>query len=559
MIREELCHMSRKNDSKNGITIIGLAVLIIVIIIMVVVFFRIKALFNGDPFTAFQKSFNAYASAINQDYLYQKSKNGSQTEDAKIYYAIARDTVILDDMSDATIAGTVNSLGLDLKPNKLTGINIFEIKSDTSITDVNSKQKFYDSKEKHYITDNGDVFFLPGYKHEEDGTIKWYVTDSKYYESDSAITSLQGIVVGDAKITSDIKGEIEAGTNLRKDTDLYISFNAELKGEKVTIEPEVPFKITKNGTYNFKVTAKGRVSNKTVVVNNYMSRNPSDILKVGDYISYSPDTNEYQTNKDNTGYTNRSLVTEKKDWRIIYVDKETENVLITTNGTVNSGIYLSGIVGFAKGVQELNTICKELYSNSKLGLTARCMTVEDANNAFAQKPDNEINRYAYYPRGITASGTITYNNNTYTKVTNDWRTSRFYSCDGGGIESADSNGIKFREPEEDNPVFVSQTFYKYTVTENAVLSDVLGKSASWLASQSVYASNTGAGFGIRNINANGINAEILYDSYANVSTKEYGIHPIIEIDSSKFYVDITDVSKDGSTPQKAWQIVKEDR
>ena len=252
-------------------------------------------------------------------------------------------------------------------------------------------------------------------------------------------------------------------------------------------------------------------------------------------------------------------MTENKDWRIIYIDKDTENIYITPSGIVNNGISLSGINGYAKGISELNNICKELYSNKKLGLIARCMSVEDANKIFNKTAPEETVRFAYYPRGTSVSGTIDFNEKTYTKTTNDWRTARFYTSDGGGVENTDTNDVTYREPEEENPVYVTQSFYSYTVnSNNSVISDVLGKSTTWLSSPSVYASKSGAGFGVRTFSPNGVNAETLYDSYANIYTKDLGIHPIVELDSLKYSINISDKTKNGTTADKAWKIIKDE-
>lgn len=546
------------NRSKKGLSLINLIAIVVTVIIIAVIISIAKGTSSEEQFSKFQKDFKEYVKKIEQDFTSKKTDAPISMQNNSIYYSIANG-VDVNGSSSITPTGTIEQLEINLKEGKLNGKEFYEIQKDTNVANVKKQNSFYQSDEKHYVSDAGDVFILPGYKmKQEDATNRWYITDTYYYESDVPINDFERIKVDNIKITSDTEGKLEAKTNLKKDAKVYITFDATLADTKANVSPKIPFEVTKNGTYNFTITANGKIKNTSVTVNNFRTQNPSDILKVGDYIDYTSDSGSYKTTKDKNGYSNQTLITENKKWRIIYIDKDTDNVYITPSGIVNNGISLSGINGYAKGVEELNTICKTLYSNQKLGLTARCMTVEDANKIFNKTVPEAKERYAYYPRGTSVNGTIDFENNTYIKTTNDWRTAKFYTSDGGGVENTDTDEIKYREPEVDNPVYVTQTFYSYTVdSTNSVLSNVLGKSISWLASQSVYASKTGAGFGMRTFTPSGINAEILYDSYANIYAKNLGLHPIVEIDSLKYSIDLTDKTRDGSNATKAWKIIKD--
>lgn len=186
------------------------------------------------------------------------------------------------------------------------------------------------------------------------------------------------------------------------------------------------------------------------------------------------------------------------------------------------------------------------------------MNVDDANKIFNYSPTEKSVRYAYYPNGSIVSGTIEYNGNTYTKAANDWRVARFYSSDGGGVEKVDSNGVKYREPETDNPVYVTQSYYTYTIEKtSSSITSILGISPAWLASQSIYANKNGVAYGIRTVSNKGVSAETLYDSYANTYNYNYGLHPVVEI-SDEYSIDFSDNSRNGSTSAKAWKIIKAD-
>ena len=293
----------------------------------------------------------------------------------------------------------------------------------------------------------------------------------------------------------------------------------------------------------------------------------ADLLEVGDYVEYIPDTAEYTTDTDNTGYTSaQTFKTQSKDWRVVYKNTETGEVLLTTNGMVNDGtgekndkMYLKGTKGYFRGPTELNNICKALYSNSSLGITARSMTIEDLNKACNYTP-SEPTRYAYYPKGTTfAEGdtTIEYNDKTYTKTSHYFSTAKFYTSDGGGKE-INSDGFTYRTPETGKPVYVTKTYYVYNPSsKNSTVGSILGSSWGWLASPCVYLYSSHAYFGVRfaGSGGSGISAYNLCDSRGLAGSRSYGVRPLVSL-GSMLQIDSSDTARDGSTSAKAWKIIK---
>ena len=287
----------------------------------------------------------------------------------------------------------------------------------------------------------------------------------------------------------------------------------------------------------------------------------ADLLEVGDYVEYIPDTAEYTTDTNNTGYTSaQTLNTETKDWRVLYVNSETGEVLLTTNGIVNNGTYLQGTKGYFRGPTELNNICKALYSNSSLGITARSMTIEDLNKACNYTPSEPTTRYAYYPKGTTfAEGdtTIEYNGKTYTKIAHDdSSTAKFYTSDGGGVVKTDGVGFTYREPEANNPVYVTETWYEYNPgSKNSTVGSILGGSLGWLASPCVGLNSSRAAFSVRDANSSNVSADSLYYSHGYAGIRSEGVRPLVSL-GSMLQIDTGDTARDGSTSAKAWKIIK---
>ena len=294
----------------------------------------------------------------------------------------------------------------------------------------------------------------------------------------------------------------------------------------------------------------------------------ADLLKVGDYVEYIPDTAEYTTDTNNTGYTSaQTFKTQTKDWRVVYKNTETGEVLLTTNGIVNDGtgekndkMYLSGTKGYFRGPTELNNICKALYSNSSLGITARSMTIEDLNKACNYTPSEPTTRYAYYPKGITfAEGdtTIEYNGKTYTKTAHGSSTAKFYTSDGGGVEKTDSDGFTYRTPEVDNPVYVTKTRYSYNPSsKNSTVGSILGDSWGWLASPDVQLLSFCAFFNVGGARSSLVYSYNLYVSdVSNTDSYGPGVRPLVSL-GSMLQIDSSDTARDGSTSAKAWKIIK---
>ena len=287
----------------------------------------------------------------------------------------------------------------------------------------------------------------------------------------------------------------------------------------------------------------------------------ADVVKVGDYVEYVPDSSTYTTDVNNTGYdTAQTLSTETKDWRVLYVNSETGEVLLTTNGTVNSGTYLNGVKGYFGGPLELNNICEALYSNSILGITARSMTAEDLNKACTAKPISIPRKYAVYLPGTTfASGDIMieYNGNMYTKVAFNSRKAKFYVSDGGGVQKTDSDGLTYTEPQADKPVYVTESqYYWYRPdSRNSTVGNILGDNDGWLASSGFYFANFYDYLYVRYASSNMFNVRGLYYVYGFSNSDNKGIRPIVSL-GSKLEIDTTDSSRDGSIPEKAWKLIK---
>ncbi len=533
----------------RGISLISLIITIIVIIILAaIVIFSGMGTPEKAQLSAVISDIDNVQTAVDQAYYgfyTEKSVAGEVWTKSQFYEAVATGETNRDNLTGTGIV-PISKDGMV----KMTLPNYEGRSWGVAVEDIDDHTRV------------GSVVLYPGF--ESNGKIYSTLLDVQNDGRDSQLTDeiQSSMAVTNIKITTDVAGTVDAGTNVTDGTTLYISFGASENGTPVTVTPSLPYAITTNGDYEFTLTnASGKTKTHKVSVTNYKVPTIADKVKVGDYVEYIPDTAEYTTDTNNTGYTSaQTLNTETKDWRVLYVNSETGEVLLTTNGIVNSETYLQGIKGYFRGPTELNNICRALYSNSSLGIIARSMTVEDLNKACNYTPSEPTKRYAYYPNGTTfteGDTTVEYNGKTYTKIAHGTSTAKFYTSDGGGIEKTDSDGFTYRTPEVDNPVYVTATlYYYYLSSKNSTVRSILGSSSGWLASLCVNRSSSYAYFHVYSANSSSVGAPYnLCFSGARALSYSCGVRPLVSL-GSMLQIDSSDTARDGSTSAKAWKIIK---
>jgi len=127
-------------------------------------------------------------------------------------------------------------------------------------------------------------------------------------------------------------------------------------------------------------------------VNQYTGEQNSDpmttdrsFLKVGDYIDYTPDTAENYIGlgtsaSEKSGSASNPVAGIPQDttlkWRVMNINDDGSVDIVSASPIVKS-IYFCGSIGYNNYVFLLNDLCKSLYSNSTLEVTARSIDLED--------------------------------------------------------------------------------------------------------------------------------------------------------------------------------------
>ena len=222
------------------------------------------------------------------------------------------------------------------------------------------------------------------------------------------------------------------------------------------------------------------------------TRRTLDMLEIGDYIDYTPDTaSSYYLSSTYSGFSSDQTISQITNikWKIMSINND-GTVDITTESPVNSRVTLRGATGYNNGVYILNDIGRQLYSNSSLNAVGRSINLEDIekhyNDAGKKYRDDYVSadgvkygdtktynsEYGYYP-SLYAQEIGSGINSTSTK--ND------------GLNKSDSSELTTEEYNNANTLTVTQTFYRVPGSNeyyNDNFYDVIGE-IGWIATRVV--------------------------------------------------------------------------
>ena len=464
--------MKRLSKRENGISLIALVITIIVIIILAAI------AFNSSTGTISKANYSKFVTNISevQDAIQTKMvtvkgfemAKGTQVTDGQVYNYVAKGGT---SEADFLVESEVPDYTI-IEETADIGIKLPEIKVNTP-TETGVKVTYA-------VTKYGEVFIWPPYSHENEYNIR---------DKETVDKSLVGA------------------------------------------EGEIDIKVAQKDI-KIKTNEKGMLLNTTATDAGPTQEEILAKIKVGDYVNYSPATKTITTDTTKTGYTSsQTLKTQSgTQWRIFSIDEATGEVLITTQGPTNVGtkVYLKGEVAYVHGVEELNRICKELYSSGTL--TARSMTVEDLDKAVG-----------YDPTTYSGYGTE-----------HEYTSGKFYTYQENGNTVTRETP---RRASNSDKVKVKGTYYTYNPSsKNETVGKILGESYhAWLASPHIKAYSSIAEFGLRVANSNFVYGDSwLASDTVGSSSYSYGLRPVVSL-SSKL-IDIAEEGKDGTTVDKAWNL-----
>lgn len=255
------------------------------------------------------------------------------------------------------------------------------------------------------------------------------------------------------------------------------------------------------------------VNNIDQIYNETLIENLSSLLKPGDFVNYTYDTvtDGYSLSSTYSGYTSNQTIRQTTDlqWQVLSVNYDGTVDLISKT-TTDQEVYLGGVLGYNNGVFLMNDICKQLYSNSSLGIEARSINIEDIENKMNTAGITAKNAYIYAETKY--GNTKTYGNVYYPDL--------YIQENGSGINSTQikTNGINQSDNGYSNPttktssianegLTLTQTFYTLdnlsSYFDDTQVIQMLFTSKSnnyWLASRYANCDSANALFGLYYIN-----------------------------------------------------------
>jgi len=301
---------------------------------------------------------------------------------------------------------------------------------------------------------------------------------------------------------------------------------------------------------------------------------PISRIEVGDEIEYTPDVGTYSVAAAYTGATDtQSFATETGanalKWRVLHIYDD-GSIDIISDVNASEKLSLGGAIGYNNGVDILNDLCKELYSNKSLGAEARSLQLSDLNKktGYVEKSIEEIQRGTAagdnrYPailkdeKGMTINGVTGSRYSKNSKIGNGVRLNTgeytYTAYENDGIETADS-------------LSVASTYYGYAFAditysgEKYLLRTDLGKnnapldlfkikddsSTIWFADRCVTYKTEDAsvnyGFFVDESKGNIARASLFYSNESRQSNiLEYSYRPVVHISNP------IDMTKPGQT------------
>ncbi len=359
--------------------------------------------------------------------------------------------------------------------------------------------------------------------------------------------------------TTDTQANIDAEQRLasgriKVDGEWYDSLEDYTKGKKSDNQSDVQGDEPQTSSGDWKLNDNG---------NTVSSESENVTLNIGDYVNYTPktETTTYESTKLGENYTGSSsngsdgLTTDDLKWRVLGVDENNCLTLISDKPTTKT-VYFEDAKGYNNGVYILNDICEKLYSNTKLGIKARSLTIEDIEAGFSEegktaRDDYNKNSSSYPQYGKTNETPYTGGNTHYPVIYKEEKGS------GVGTTTVKETGIEGSDPfykteneltnKTDNKesdtatsnLTCTQTFYGFGSTpkeycKNDKFYEMIFKTGTyyWLASRYVVCESGYADFGLRFVDIAGLCGYGLFASDGGTGDDNYYLRPVVSLGSN---------------------------
>ena len=275
-------------------------------------------------------------------------------------------------------------------------------------------------------------------------------------------------------------------------------------------------------------------------LNKYLGQKLADKVKVGDYVTYTPDAldsnavatlksnlNTYSGKSDST--INAAIDRQDLKWRVL--DVQNGQVRLISEIPTTSKIELYGYNGYNNAVKLIDDACKILYNNSKLASKVQNVKVEDIINKLKVKPQKDTIVYtpktSKYPNIVEKemNQTILKDNITITgEELGQSEQVEYISGDGEAQSLKLENS--YWDSSIDDTKFENSKYYELFINDGKS-----NYSAYFLSTRTLFVTDENASFGIRYIEGGYYTKAVMWaDGWED--DRMYAFRPCITLNSS---------------------------
>ena len=278
----------------------------------------------------------------------------------------------------------------------------------------------------------------------------------------------------------------------------------------------------------------------------------ADKVKVGDYVTYTPDaldSNAVATLKSNLNtYSGKSNSTVnpaiKRDdlkWRVL--DVQNGQVRLISETPTTSKIELYGYNGYNNAVKLLDDTCNTLYNNSKLASKVQNLKIEDITKYMKTQPTEDTTPYSptnrYYPEILLKEKDQTVNGTVGTELDLSEQTEFINQTTKQQVSSWTLKRTYWKQTMNNTESFTDSKYYELFINNGS------NYPTYWMSSRCVDASSRDADFRVRGVASGSVFALILYSSYDIEDSNVYAFRPCITLNSN---VQVTSGSGSSDSP-----------
>ena len=265
----------------------------------------------------------------------------------------------------------------------------------------------------------------------------------------------------------------------------------------------------------------------------------ADKVKVGDYVSYTPDElsneslttlktnlNTYSGNSSST--VNAAIKRDDLKWRVL--DVQNGQVRLISETPTTSKIQLYGYNGYNNAVKLIDNACSTLYTNTKLASKVQNLKIEDITKYMKTQPTEDTTPYSptdiKYPKILETEENQTVVNSTTNNKLGGSSQDGFVT---GNDTSATSTLKKtyWDQSMNNTDSFTDSKYYELFINNGT------NYPTYWMSSRCVLADSTGANFYVRSVFSGGVNAgNLCHSGGGGEYSRAYAFRPVITLNSN---------------------------